>query len=293
MSIEPVSIELEGVTLGYGGAPVCRDLNLRVPEEALTLVVGPNGCGKSTVLRSMAGLLSAARGVVRVQGRDVATYRRRDLARTVAFLPQHQLVPEGIRVGELVARGRYPHQRALREWSAADEAAVGTALRRAGVADLAPRPVAELSGGQRQRAWIAVVLAQQTDVLLLDEPTTYLDLTHQLQVLDLCRELAVTHGRTTVAVMHDLNQACRYADHLVVMRDGLVRAAGRPSELITSALVREVFDIVAEVVQDPLSGAPLVLPAWPGPGPKTSHPRSLIRSHTRDDAETIPERGAS
>ncbi len=257
------ALAVRHATLGYGSTPVALDLDLAIEPGSLTMIIGPNGCGKSTALRAMARLLAPSTGAVLLDGRDVRELRTRDLARRLGLLPQQPTAPEGMRVAELVARGRHPHQGLLRQWSTADEAAVADALARTGTADLSTRLVDELSGGQRQRVWIAMVLAQQTPVLLLDEPTTFLDLTHQLEVLRLLRGLAA-EGRTIAAVVHDLSHACRFATNLIALRDGAVVASGSPGEVVTADLVREVFDVDAVVVPDPVAGTPLVIPVDPG-----------------------------
>lgn len=251
---------LRGARLGYGARVVADDLDLTIPDGQLTIVIGPNGCGKSTALRTMARLMRPSVGTAYLDGRDLAQYRSRDLAVRLGLLPQTSTAPEGIRVAELVARGRHPHRGRLQRWTAEDERVVADAMTWTGVADLSDRPVDELSGGQRQRVWIAMAVAQDTPVLLLDEPTTYLDITHQLDVLDLCRVLTDRPGRTTAIVLHDLNHACRYADHLVAMRAGEVVAAGAPRDIVTPELIRRVFDVDAVVLDDPTTGTPLVVP---------------------------------
>jgi iron complex transport system ATP-binding protein len=258
------------LTLAYDGRTVVHDLELVVPEGRVTAVVGANGCGKSTLLRALARLMRPAAGTVLLDGRAIAEIDTKEVARRLAILPQSPVAPEGLTVEGLVARGRYPHQGVLRHWSAEDEAAVEGALRATELGDLRERPLDELSGGQRQRAWIAMTLAQQTEILLLDEPTTYLDLAHQIEVLDLLAELAAAHGRTVVMVLHDLNQACRYADHLVAMRDGRLCAAGAPADVVDATLVESVFGVTARVIEDPVTGTPLCLPsarAAPPPRP--------------------------
>ncbi|NUR24803.1 MAG: ABC transporter ATP-binding protein, partial [Catenulispora sp.] len=225
-----------------------------------TVVIGPNGCGKSTLLRALARLLRPAAGAVLLDGTAIARLPTRQVARTVGLLPQSPTAPDGITVAELVARGRHPHQGLLRRWSDADERATAEAMAATGVADLADRPVDELSGGQRQRVWAAMALAQETPLLLLDEPTTYLDIAHQVEFLDLCARLHEEQGRTLVAVLHDLNQAARYADHLIVLREGRVAASGPPREVVTAELVEEVFGLPCRVIEDPETGGPLVVP---------------------------------
>jgi iron complex transport system ATP-binding protein len=249
-----------GLTLAYGGRTVAEDLDLRIPAGKVTVLVGPNACGKSTALRALARLLKPRQGAVLLDGEEIARLSGRDLARRLALLPQSPTAPDGITVRDLVARGRTPHQRWWRQWSAADDAIVDSALEATGVAALASRGIDELSGGQRQRVWIAMALAQDTPVLLLDEPTTYLDLAYQIDVLELVAELNRTDGRTVVMVLHELNQACRYADHLIAMRDGRVVASGAPAEIVTPELVREVFALETTVIPCPVAGTPLVVP---------------------------------
>ncbi|MGO4784137.1 ABC transporter ATP-binding protein [Cryobacterium sp. W22_MBD10_FK3] len=252
-------LQAGGLGVRYDRRSVIDDLDVVVPAGSFTVIIGPNACGKSTLLRALAGLLPAASGAVLLDGRDITSYSARDTARRLGLLPQGAVSPEGITVAELVARGRYAHQRLLRQWSAADEAAVTDALRVTNVADLATRPVDELSGGQRQRVWIAMVLAQQTPLILLDEPTTYLDIAHQIEVLNLLHDLN-GHGRTIVAVLHDLNQAARYASNIIAMHDGRIVATGPPRTTITTDLVAEVFGLANVVISDPLTGTPLVVP---------------------------------
>ncbi|MQA74230.1 MAG: ATP-binding cassette domain-containing protein [Solirubrobacterales bacterium] len=248
------------LTLAYDGAEVVRDLELAVPRGRITAVVGANGSGKSTLLRALARLLRPRAGAVLLDGEALDRLATKEVAKRLGILPQSPIAPDGIVVEDLVARGRYPHQRLFRQWSARDEAAIEGALAATATADLRDRALDELSGGQRQRSWIAMTLAQETEVLLLDEPTTFLDLAHQVEVLDLLAELVEGHGRTVVMVLHDLNQACRYADHLVALRAGQVHAAGAPAEIIDAELVEEVFGIAARVIDDPVTGTPLCLP---------------------------------
>ncbi|MEU7363098.1 ABC transporter ATP-binding protein [Streptomyces olivaceoviridis] len=257
------------LTLAYEARTVVEGLDLEIPDGKVTVVVGPNACGKSTVLRALGRLLRARGGAVLLDGADIAGLPSRQIARTLGVLPQSPAAPDGITVADLVARGRQPHQKWWQQWSQADERAVTEALEHTDTADLADRPVDELSGGQRQRVWIAMALAQDTDLLLLDEPTTYLDIAHQVEVLDLIRRLNHERGRTVVAVLHDLNQAARYADHLVAMKAGRIVAQGPPDEVVTAELVQKVFGLPAVVVPDPVTGGPLVVPSriWrPAPG---------------------------
>ncbi|MEU8420667.1 ABC transporter ATP-binding protein [Micromonospora sp. NPDC048835] len=249
---------------GYDERTVLDGLDLDLPTDAFTVIVGPNACGKSTLLRTMARLLTPRRGTVLLDGSAIRDLPTREVARRLGVLPQSPLVPEGVTVADLVGRGRQPYQRWWRQWSTEDGAAVDQAMALADVTDLADRPVDSLSGGQRQRVWIAMTLAQDTDALLLDEPTTFLDLAHQVEVLDLLHRLRSERGRTVVAVLHDLNQAARYADHLVAMRAGAVVAAGPPREILTADLVRDVFGLACVVVPCPVTGAPLVVPAYTG-----------------------------
>ncbi|ADD44968.1 ABC transporter ATP-binding protein [Stackebrandtia nassauensis] len=251
----------DGLRLAYQRRIVIDDLDLEVPQGKITVIVGPNACGKSTLLHGMARLHPPGAGKVILDGRSIHSTPTRQVARKLGLLPQSPQAPEGLTVVDLVGRGRAPHQSWWRQWSAADEQAVDEALRVTDMTDLAQRPVDELSGGQRQRAWIAMAVAQQTPIMLLDEPTTFLDLAHQIDVLDLIFELNRTDGRTIVMVLHDLNQASRYADHMIVMKAGLVMAAGQPSEVISAELVEETFGVPCEITVDPVSDTPLVIPA--------------------------------
>lgn len=275
MTSAPVGLRLRGVELGYGPAsapPVVGPLDLDVPAGRVTAVIGANGCGKSTLLRGLTRQLPLRAGSIEVLGRDVAGVSARDYARTVALLPQHPVAPEGMTVAQLVERGRHPHRGLLGGRAAGDDAAVAAALEATDLVDLADRDAATLSGGQRQRAWLALVLAQQTPVVLLDEPTSYLDLAHQVELLELVRSLpdprgeaSSTGGRATVvAVLHELNLAARAADHVVAMAHGRVAAAGTPAEVIVPEVLAEVFGLDADVVQDPLLGHPVVLPRGRG-----------------------------
>ena len=253
-------LQARGLSLAYDGDLVVRDLDLVVPDGATTVVVGANGCGKSTLLRGLARLLRPRAGQVLLDDAPVHRMPAKEVARVVGILPQSPTAPEGITVADLVGRGRYPHQGWFRRWSSTDDDVVAASLAATGTAELAARRVEELSGGQRQRVWIAMALAQEPDILLLDEPTTFLDVAHQLDVLDLLRAHNRERGTTVVMVLHDLNLAARYADHLVVMADGEVVAAGAPAEVITPDLLRLAFGLDAEVLPDPVTGAPMVVP---------------------------------
>jgi iron complex transport system ATP-binding protein len=250
----------EQLTLGYDGRTVVDGLSLDVPPGKITVIVGANACGKSTLLKGLARLLPAAGGRVLLDGQDIHRLPTVQVARVLGLLPQSPVAPEAITVVDLVARGRYPHQGWLRRRTGEADAVIDRSMAAAGVLDLAERSVDELSGGQRQRVWIAMALAQQTEILLLDEPTTYLDIRHQLEVLDLLVDLNAERGTTVVMVLHELSLACRYADHLVAMHEGRVVAAGAPAEVVDAAMVREVFGIEALVVPDPVSGTPSVVP---------------------------------
>ncbi|GAA4664364.1 ABC transporter ATP-binding protein [Streptomyces chumphonensis] len=251
----------EGLTLAYDQRVIAAGLDVAVPDGSFTVIVGPNACGKSTLLRALARMLRPRAGHVLLDGHDLHTRPAKQVARTLGLLPQSSIAPDGITVADLVARGRYPHQGLLRQWSRDDERIVAESMAATGVAALADRFVDELSGGQRQRVWIAMAIAQRTPILLLDEPTTYLDIQHQIDVLDLCAELHEEQGRTLVAVLHDLNHAARYATHLIALREGRIVAEGAPGDIVTAALVEEVFGLRCQVIDDPETGTPLVVPA--------------------------------
>lgn len=253
----------EALSAGYGGAPVVRDVSLEVPDGALTVLVGPNGCGKSTLLKTMARILPPQEGAVRLDGRAIHERPSRDVARRLAILPQGPVAPEGLTVRELVAQGRFPHQTLLRQFSREDARAVEAAMRAADVADFADRPVAQLSGGQRQRCWIAMVLAQETEIILLDEPTTFLDLKVQVDLLSLLRRIAHEEGRTLVVVLHELNLAASFADLLVMMKEGRIVSEGPVAETFTARTLEEVFGLDATVLTDPASGRPVCAPRVP------------------------------
>ncbi|MGW0391777.1 ABC transporter ATP-binding protein [Streptomyces sp. NPDC003042] len=254
-------LRAEDLTLSYDQRTVATNLGVVIPDHSFTVIIGPNACGKSTLLKALARMLKPRAGEVYLDGAAISSYRTREVARRIGLLPQSSTAPGGITVGDLVARGRYPHQRMLKQWSAEDEAAVIEAMRQTGVLELADRPVDDLSGGQRQRVWLSMVLAQQTSIVLLDEPTTYLDIAHQVEVLNLCADLHERKGQTVVAVLHDLNQACRYASHLVVMRaGGTVAAEGDPATVMTAELIEDVFGLPCRIIDDPETGTPLMVP---------------------------------
>jgi len=258
-----VRLRADRITAGYDGRRVLEELDVLIPADSFTVIIGPNACGKSTLLRTLARLLRPEAGTVILDGHDIHSMRAKEVARRIGLLPQTSIAPDGITVIDLVARGRYPHQTMVRQWSAEDETAVRMALHRTGVADLASRPVDQLSGGQRQRVWIAMVLAQDTPIVLLDEPTTYLDISHQLELLELCTQLNA-EGRTLVAILHDLNQAARYATHLIAMYQGDIVAQGTPAQVVTTALVEQVFGVRARIVPDPETSSPMIVPLASG-----------------------------
>jgi iron complex transport system ATP-binding protein len=264
MNPTPASrLQARGLSTGSDDRVIVSELDVDIPTGSFTVIIGPNGCGKSTLLRALARTLKPRAGRVLLDGEPMDRLRTRAIARRLALLPQSPITPEAITVGDLVARGRFPHQGVLRQWTAADARAVAEAMDATEVTDLRDRYVSELSGGQRQRVWLAMALAQQTDLLLLDEPTTFLDIAHQFEVMDLCARLH-EDGRTLVAVLHDLNQAARYGTHLVAMREGRVVAQGAPAEVVTADLVREVFGLACRVVPDPETGTPMVVPTRRG-----------------------------
>jgi iron complex transport system ATP-binding protein len=285
-------LEARGLRLAYEDADVVKDLSLAIQPGRVTAIVGPNACGKSTLLRGLARLLKPRAGAVHLDGQSIHRLSTKEVARRLAILPQSPTAPEGLTVVDLVARGRYPYQTWFRQWSAADEEAVAGAMAATEVLDLAERPVDELSGGQRQRVWIAMALAQDTEILLLDEPTTFLDLAHQVEILDLLADLNRRDGRTIVLVLHDLNQACRYCHHLIAMRDGAVAAQGPPAEIVTGELVEEVLGLRCLVVPDPVSQTPMVIPigrqAKEEPDDQPHEPAPVRR---RDGLPAVPARG--
>ncbi|MBV7294253.1 ABC transporter ATP-binding protein [Corynebacterium sp. TAE3-ERU16] len=254
------ALTARGIDVGYRDHRVISGLDIDIPRGAVTSVIGPNGCGKSTLLKALCRLLPLRAGEVTIDGTPLSRVPSRVLARRLGVLPQNPVAPEGVLVADLVVLGRHPHRSWIRQWAADDDDAVREALELTGVADLADRAVDSLSGGQRQRVWLSMALAQQTDILLLDEPTTYLDLAHSLDVLDLIDSMQADHGRTVVMVLHDLALACRYSDNLVVMRDGAVVAQGDPADIVTEELLDSVFGLNARILPDPVSDRPLIVP---------------------------------
>lgn len=253
------SLQTTAASFAYERRPVCHEVSISIPDGSLTAIIGPNGCGKSTLLRGLGRLLKPLHGTVTLDGLPIEAYRTKDFARRIALLPQTSIAPDGITVADLVARGRFPYQRFLRQWTEADETAVTEAMAATRVTDISGRLVSELSGGQRQRVWIAMVLAQQADIMLLDEPTTFLDIAHQIELLNLLTDLRRA-GRTIVAVLHELNHAARYADHLIAMSDGGIIAEGPPSQVVTAELVEAVFDLRCVITADPVTNTPAVFP---------------------------------
>lgn len=253
-------LHADAITLRYGARTIVPSLSVDIPDGALTAIIGPNGCGKSTLLRALGRLLTPHEGTVMLDQSPLSTQSPRRVAQRLGILPQSPRTPEAITVEALVARGRHPHRGVFAPWREEDEAAVQQAMALTGVDALARQPVETLSGGQRQRAWIAMVLAQRTDILLLDEPTTWLDIAHQIDILNLLSTLTREHGRTLVTVLHDLNQACRYADHLLVMHDGALVAQGAPADIMTPALVEKVFSLRCVMIDDPVAGTPMIVP---------------------------------
>ncbi|MGI5467983.1 ABC transporter ATP-binding protein [Streptomyces sp. CA-132043] len=251
----------QNVTLAYDQRVIAENLSVDIPDNSFTVIVGPNACGKSTLLRALSRMLKPQAGSVLLDGSAISSQPAKKVARTLGLLPQSSIAPDGITVADLVSRGRYPHQGLLRQWSEEDERIVQESMDATGVGELGERYVDELSGGQRQRVWIAMALAQQTPLLLLDEPTTYLDIQHQIEVLDLCAQLHEEQGRTLVAVLHDLNHAARYASHIIAMRDGEVVAEGAPAEVVTADLIERVFRLKCQIIDDPETGTPLIVPA--------------------------------
>jgi iron complex transport system ATP-binding protein len=254
------SLSAENLAVGYDHREIIHDLSVRIPTGKISVIVGANACGKSTLLKTLARLLKPTRGTVLLDGKSIQSIPTRAVALKLGLLPQSPTAPEGITVADLVGRGRYPRQGWIRQWTKGDDEAIADAMMSTDVLEIADRPIDELSGGQRQRVWIAMALAQETDILLLDEPTTFLDLTHQFEVLDLLVDLNKRDQRTIVIVLHDLNQACRFGDHLIAMKDGAIVAEGNPSEVITEQVVQDIFGLAVKVIPDPVAGTPMVVP---------------------------------
>ena len=264
MSATTTRLRGENLTLGYGKKTVAQGLNVSIPDGHFTAIIGPNGCGKSTLLRTLSRLMTPQSGSVYLDGEQIQRYASKEVARRIGLLAQNATTPGDITVQELVARGRYPHQPLFTRWRKEDDAAVTRAMQATGITDLANQSVDTLSGGQRQRAWIAMVLAQETAIMLLDEPTTWLDISHQIDLLELLSDLNRTQGYTLAAVMHDLNQACRYATHLIALRDGKIVAEGAPKAIVTPDLIERIYGMRCMIIDDPVAGTPLVVPLGKG-----------------------------
>jgi len=260
MSMTTTRLRGENLTLGYGKKTVARDLHVTIPEGHFTAIIGPNGCGKSTLLRTLSRLMTPLQGSVWLDGEEIQRFKSKEVARRIGLLAQNATTPGDITVQELVARGRYPHQPLFTRWRKEDEEAVTRAMQATGITDLAQQSVDTLSGGQRQRAWIAMVLAQETAIMLLDEPTTWLDISHQIDLLELLSELNRSRDYTLAAVLHDLNQACRYATHLIALRDGKIVAEGAPKAIVTPDLIERIYGMRCMIIEDPVAGTPLVVP---------------------------------
>jgi len=262
------ALETKSVTLAYEQNVIAKNLSVEIPNGKFTVIVGPNGCGKSTLLRSLSRLLLPQSGEILLNGENIHSQSTREVAKKLGLLPQSAIAPNGIKVIDLVSRGRFPHQKWFQTWSEADQKGVELAMQATGVMDFAQHNVDQLSGGQRQRVWVAMALAQETSLLLLDEPTTYLDIAHQIELMDLFQDLNRIQGHTLVAVLHDLNHACRYADHLIMIKAGEVIATGSPNEIVTEALIKQVFGLSCLILPDPISNTPLIIPR--GRAAKTS-----------------------
>jgi len=273
-----MNLEAQSITVSYGDDPILEALNLQIPKGKVTVFIGKNGCGKSTLLSTFARLIKPSLGSIVLNGRDIAKTATKKVARDLALLPQGPVAPEGLTILQLVRQGRYPYQNWLNQWSVEDENIIRHALKVTNLEDLSDRPVDSLSGGQRQRAWIAMVLAQNTDILLLDEPTTYLDLAHQVDILDLLFALNRTEKRTIAMVLHDINLACRYADHIVAVGDKKIYDQGSPEDIITAQLMKDVFQMNAEIIVDPIFGTPMCIPHGRG--------RNLLKQKQQENAQT-------
>ncbi|GAA5228699.1 ABC transporter ATP-binding protein [Paeniglutamicibacter antarcticus] len=283
-ALEASRLRVEGVTLGYDGEDIVHRLSLAVPDGAVTSIIGPNGCGKSTLLRAMARLMVPRSGRVLLDGQPLQAQPTRSVATRLGMLPQNPTAPAGLTVADLVSRGRNPRQRWYQQFSLGDERVVAGALEATGIAALADVPLDELSGGQRQRAWISMVLAQETDIVLLDEPTSFLDLAHQVELLELVQRLNREHGRTIVMVLHDISLAARYSDHMVAMRQGRIHSQGSPAEVVTERGLLEIFGLSAQVVTDPVAGRPHVIPLGTG---TRSESLAAVGAGTRTRAPSV------
>ncbi|MEL0613662.1 ABC transporter ATP-binding protein [Marinomonas arenicola] len=260
LSLTELSLATESITLCYDQNIIAQDLSVCIPEGKFSVIVGPNGCGKSTLLRAMSRLLEPKSGQVLLNGQDIHTLATRDVAKILGLLPQSAIAPDGIKVVDLIARGRFPHQKWFQPWREEDQNAVDAAMKATSITEFSQHNVDQLSGGQRQRVWVAMALAQETPLLLLDEPTTYLDIAHQIELMDLFQDLNRLQGHTLVAVLHDLNHACRYADNLIAMKAGKIIATGAPKDIVTETLIEEVFGLPCMILDDPISGTPLIIP---------------------------------
>lgn len=260
LQAEFFSLSAESVTLSYDKKVVAEELSLSIPKGKFSIIVGPNGCGKSTLLRALSRLLTPVAGTVLLDGEDIQQQSTKEVAKKLGLLPQSSIAPDGIKTIDLIARGRFPHQKWFQPWNEKDQHAVEQAMAATDTGDFAHMQVDQLSGGQRQRVWVAMALAQQTPLLLLDEPTTYLDIAHQIELLDLFQTLNQQQGHTLVAVLHDLNHAFRYADHLIVMKHGEIIETGQPKNIVTAELVERVFGLPCMIIDDPVSGTPMVVP---------------------------------
>lgn len=260
LSLTEISLATESITLCYDQNIITQDLSVHIPEGKFSVIVGPNGCGKSTLLRAMSRLLEPKSGQVLLNGQDIHSLATREVAKILGLLPQSAIAPDGIKVADLIARGRFPHQKWFQPWREEDQNAVDAAMKATSITEFAQYNVDQLSGGQRQRVWVAMALAQETPLLLLDEPTTYLDIAHQIELMDLFQDLNRLQGHTLVAVLHDLNHACRYADNLIAMKAGQIIATGAPKDIVTETLIEEVFGLPCIILDDPISGTPLIIP---------------------------------
>lgn len=250
----------EKLTSGYENKMILEDIELEIPSNKISVIIGANGCGKSTLLKTLSNLIKSSSGNITLDGKSISKFPPKQLARILGILPQSPIVPEGITVADLIGRGRFPHQTFLSGWSKKDYEAVADAMEIMKITEFANRDIDELSGGQRQRVWIAMALAQQTDILFLDEPTTFLDITYQVEILDLLTDLNRKYGTTIVMVLHDINLSARYADYIFALDKGKLVGEGKPTEIITSSLVKDIFGLNCTVINDPVSGTPLVVP---------------------------------